>query len=64
VLVVDPRTFAVSEPRAATPSSPPPPAEDSGVGWLGYAAGAALLALLAFTAVRLGGRRVRRTAAG
>jgi hypothetical protein len=64
VLVVDPRTFAVSEPRPAAPSPPPPPSEDGGAGWLGYAAGAALLVLLAVAAVRLGGRRVRRTAAG
>jgi hypothetical protein len=58
-LAVDPRTFAVSEPRPA-----PPPPEDGGAAWFGLAAGLALLALLAFAAVRVGGRRVRRTAAG
>jgi hypothetical protein len=59
VLAVDPRTFAVSEPRPAAPSPPPAPTDDGGAGWLGFAAGAALLVLLAFAAVRLGGRRVR-----
>jgi hypothetical protein len=58
VLTVDPRTFAASKPRPAAAPPSPPPAEDGGIGWIGPALGLALLALLAFAAVRVGGRRV------
>lgn len=58
VLAVDPRTFAVTEPRPAAPSSPPP--EDGSSGWLGPAAGLALMALLAAVAIKIGLRPVPR----
>ena len=58
MLAVDPHTFAVTEPRPAAPSPPPP--EDGGKGWIAPAAGLALLALLAAAAIRAGLRPVPR----
>jgi hypothetical protein len=55
---VNPRTFAVHEPRPAAPARPaPPPRDNNGLGWAGPAAGLALLALLGLFAVRAGGVR-------
>jgi hypothetical protein len=54
MLAVDPRTFAVTEPRPAAPSPPPP--ENGGTGWIAPAAGLALLALLAAAAIGAGVR--------
>jgi hypothetical protein len=56
LLAVDPHTFAVNQPRPAEPASPPP-APDDGGGWLGPAAGLALLALLIAAALKVGGAR-------
>jgi hypothetical protein len=50
---VNPRTFAVTEPRAAAPTRPArEPAPDGGLGWAGPVAGLALLGLLAAFALR------------
>jgi hypothetical protein len=56
LFAVDPRTFAVRVPRPAAPA-PAPVADDGGTPWLAPVAGVALLALLAFVAVRAGGGR-------
>jgi hypothetical protein len=52
VYAVDPRSFAVREPRPAAAPTRPAPARDAGLGWAGPVAGLALLALLAVFAVR------------
>jgi hypothetical protein len=61
MLVVDPASFAVSEPGRPTPARRTAPAEDGGSGWLIIAGGLALLALIAVAA--RAGRRTS-TAAG
>jgi hypothetical protein len=52
---VDPRTFAVREPRPAAPARPAPP-DDAGLGWAAPVAGLALLGLLAAFAISVGRR--------
>jgi hypothetical protein len=58
VLTVDPRSFAVREPRDP---APPAAAAASGHGWVAPAVGAAILALLAALAMRVGAPALRRT---
>jgi hypothetical protein len=60
LLAVNPRTFAVHPVRGAAPAARP--VADDGSGWVGPAAGVALLALLAAGALRAGGRRRPSTA--
>jgi hypothetical protein len=61
VLTVDPRSFAVREPRDAPPPAPAAAAsEGGGPGWLWPAAGVVVLALLAALAVRAGGAPASR----
>jgi hypothetical protein len=60
VLTVDPRSFAVREPRDPAPP-PPTAATGGGHGWFAPAVGVALLVLLAAFAVRAGAPALRRT---
>jgi hypothetical protein len=64
-LTVDPRSFAVREPRDAPAPAPAPAAASEGgaPGWLWPAAGVVVLALLAALAVRAGGTPASRRSA-